>query len=98
MPADSVQEQVSRDFIVEGGIRYVQFDSTRAAGFTEALRIAELAEQHGGMVAHGARIARASRPRHAALRLWCRIARRTRDRPAGPRALPPSTRKCTTVI
>jgi L-alanine-DL-glutamate epimerase-like enolase superfamily enzyme len=40
-----------RDFIVSGGIRYVQFDATRAAGFTEALRIAQLAEQHGVMVA-----------------------------------------------
>jgi D-galactarolactone cycloisomerase len=40
-----------RDFIVEGGIRYVQFDATRAAGFTEALRIASLAEQHGVVVA-----------------------------------------------
>jgi D-galactarolactone cycloisomerase len=40
-----------RDFIVEGGIRYVQFDATRAAGFTEALRIAALAEQHGVVVA-----------------------------------------------
>jgi L-alanine-DL-glutamate epimerase-like enolase superfamily enzyme len=40
-----------RDFIVEGGIRYVQFDATRAAGFTEALRVAHLAEQHGVMVA-----------------------------------------------
>jgi D-galactarolactone cycloisomerase len=40
-----------RDFIVAGGIRYVQFDATRAAGFTEALRIAQLAEQHGIMVA-----------------------------------------------
>ena len=40
-----------RDFVVEGGIRYVQFDATRAAGFTEALRIAALAEQHGAMVA-----------------------------------------------
>jgi L-alanine-DL-glutamate epimerase-like enolase superfamily enzyme len=40
-----------RDFIVSGGIRYVQFDATRAAGFTEALRIAELAETHGVMVA-----------------------------------------------
>jgi L-alanine-DL-glutamate epimerase-like enolase superfamily enzyme len=40
-----------RDFIVEGGIRYVQFDATRAAGFTEALRIAGLAEQHGVVVA-----------------------------------------------
>jgi D-galactarolactone cycloisomerase len=40
-----------RDYIVEGGIRYVQFDATRAAGFTEALRIAALAEQHGVIVA-----------------------------------------------
>jgi L-alanine-DL-glutamate epimerase-like enolase superfamily enzyme len=40
-----------RDFIVHGGIRFVQFDATRAAGFTEALRIAELAAQHGVMVA-----------------------------------------------
>jgi L-alanine-DL-glutamate epimerase-like enolase superfamily enzyme len=40
-----------RDFIISGGIRYVQFDATRAAGFTEALRIAQLAEQHGVMVA-----------------------------------------------
>src|SRR5437868_3401385 len=40
-----------RDFIVAGGIRYVQFDATRAAGFTEALRIAHLAEQHGVMLA-----------------------------------------------
>jgi D-galactarolactone cycloisomerase len=40
-----------RDFIVQGGIRYVQFDATRAAGFTEALRIAALAEQHGVMIA-----------------------------------------------
>jgi len=31
-----------------GGIRYVQFDATRAAGFTEALRIAHLAEPQGG--------------------------------------------------
>src|SRR5216683_1201492 len=40
-----------RDFITSGGIRYVQFDATRAAGFTEALRVAALAEQHGVMVA-----------------------------------------------
>ena len=40
-----------RDFIVSGGVRYVQFDATRAAGFTEALRIAELAGQHGVMIA-----------------------------------------------
>jgi L-alanine-DL-glutamate epimerase-like enolase superfamily enzyme len=40
-----------RDFITVGGIRYVQFDATRAAGFTEALRVAQLAEQHGAVVA-----------------------------------------------
>jgi L-alanine-DL-glutamate epimerase-like enolase superfamily enzyme len=40
-----------RDFIACGALRYVQFDSTRAAGFTEALRIAHLAEQHGVMIA-----------------------------------------------
>ena len=40
-----------RDFITVGGIRYVQFDATRAAGFSEALRVAALAEQHGVMVA-----------------------------------------------
>ncbi|MFZ2005521.1 MAG: mandelate racemase/muconate lactonizing enzyme family protein [Stellaceae bacterium] len=40
-----------RDFITTGHIRYVQFDATRAAGFTEALRIAHLAEQHGAILA-----------------------------------------------
>jgi L-alanine-DL-glutamate epimerase-like enolase superfamily enzyme len=40
-----------RDFITIGGVRYIQFDSTRAAGFTEALRIAQLAEQHGAILA-----------------------------------------------
>jgi L-alanine-DL-glutamate epimerase-like enolase superfamily enzyme len=40
-----------RDFIAGSGVRYVQFDATRAAGFTEALRIAELAEQHGAIIA-----------------------------------------------
>ena len=40
-----------RDFIANGAIRYVQFDSTRYAGFTEALRVAQLAEQHGVMIA-----------------------------------------------
>jgi D-galactarolactone cycloisomerase len=40
-----------RDFIASGAIRYVQFDATRYAGFTEALRIAALAEQHGVMIA-----------------------------------------------
>ncbi len=40
-----------RDFIASGAIRYVQFDSTRYAGFTEALRVAYLAEQHGVRIA-----------------------------------------------
>ena len=40
-----------RDFITIGGIRYVQFDGTRAGGFTEALRVAQLAEQHGAILA-----------------------------------------------
>lgn len=41
----------ARDFITSGAIRYVQFDATRAAGLTEALRIAHLAEQHGVRIA-----------------------------------------------
>jgi L-alanine-DL-glutamate epimerase-like enolase superfamily enzyme len=40
-----------RDFIDSGAIRYVQFDSTRAAGFTESLRIAHYAEQRGVIIA-----------------------------------------------
>ena len=40
-----------RDFVASGAIRYVQFDSTRYAGFTEALRVAQFAEQHGVMIA-----------------------------------------------
>ena len=40
-----------RDFIDCGAIRYVQFDSTRHAGFTESLRIAHYAEQKGVMIA-----------------------------------------------
>ncbi len=40
-----------RDFIATGAIRYVQFDGTRYGGFTEALRVAALAEQHGVMIA-----------------------------------------------
>ena len=39
-----------RDFIECGAIKYLQYDSTRAAGFTEALRVAQLAEQHGVFV------------------------------------------------
>ncbi len=40
-----------RDFITSGAIRFVQFDATRYAGFTEALRIAHLAEQHRVIIA-----------------------------------------------
>ena len=40
-----------RDFITSGALRFVQFDATRHAGFTEALRIAALAEQHGVRIA-----------------------------------------------
>ena len=39
-----------RDFIECGAIRYLQFDATRAAGFSEGLRVARLAEQHGVFV------------------------------------------------
>jgi L-alanine-DL-glutamate epimerase-like enolase superfamily enzyme len=40
-----------RDFITSGAIRFVQFDATRHAGFTEALRVASMAEQHGVIIA-----------------------------------------------
>ncbi|HET7879518.1 MAG TPA: mandelate racemase/muconate lactonizing enzyme family protein [Acetobacteraceae bacterium] len=40
-----------RDFIDSGALRFVQFDSTRAAGFTESLRIAHYAEQKGVVIA-----------------------------------------------
>lgn len=40
-----------RDFIDSGALGYVQFDSTRHAGFTESLRIAHHAEQQGVMIA-----------------------------------------------
>ncbi len=40
-----------RDFIDSGAIRFVQFDSTRHAGFTESLRIAHYAEQKGVSIA-----------------------------------------------
>ena len=40
-----------RDLVASGAIRYVQFDSTRHAGFTESLRIAHLAEQYGVRIA-----------------------------------------------
>jgi L-alanine-DL-glutamate epimerase-like enolase superfamily enzyme len=40
-----------RDFIDSGAIRYVQFDSTRHAGFTESLRIAHYAAMRGVQIA-----------------------------------------------
>jgi L-alanine-DL-glutamate epimerase-like enolase superfamily enzyme len=40
-----------RDFIDSGAIRYIQFDSTRHAGFTESLRIAHYAELKGVSIA-----------------------------------------------
>jgi len=40
-----------RDFIDSGAIRYIQFDSTRHAGFTESLRIAHYAEVKGTSIA-----------------------------------------------
>jgi D-galactarolactone cycloisomerase len=40
-----------RDFIDSGALGFVQFDSTRAAGFTESLRIAHYAEQKGVSIA-----------------------------------------------
>ena len=41
----------ARDFIASGAIRYFQFDATRYAGFTEALRIAHFCEQQGVAIA-----------------------------------------------
>lgn len=40
-----------RDFIDAGGLEFVQFDSTRRAGFTESLRVAEYAAQHDVSIA-----------------------------------------------
>jgi len=40
-----------RDFIASGTVSFVQFDSTRHAGFTESLRIAGVAEQFGVRIA-----------------------------------------------
>jgi D-galactarolactone cycloisomerase len=41
----------ARDFIENGGIKFIQIDSTRHSGFTEHLRIAHMAEQHGVRIA-----------------------------------------------
>ena len=40
----------ARDFMTIGDVRYLMFDATRAAGFTEALRVAHMADQLGVMI------------------------------------------------
>lgn len=40
----------ARDFMTLGGVRYMMFDATRYAGFTESLRVAHLADQAGVMI------------------------------------------------
>ena len=41
----------ARDFIENGGIKFIQFDSTRHSGITEHIRIAHMAEQNGIFIA-----------------------------------------------
>ncbi len=41
----------ARDFIENGGIKFIQMDSTRHSGFTEHLRVAHMAEQNGVFIA-----------------------------------------------
>ena len=40
----------TRDFMTIGSIRYVMFDATRYAGFTESLRVSHMADQIGVMI------------------------------------------------
>ncbi len=40
----------ARDFMTVGAVRYIMFDATRAAGFTESLRVAHMADQLGVMI------------------------------------------------
>jgi len=40
----------TRDFMNNGSIRYVMFDGTRYAGFTESLRVAHMADHAGVMI------------------------------------------------
>jgi L-alanine-DL-glutamate epimerase-like enolase superfamily enzyme len=40
----------TRDFMNNGAIRYVMFDGTRYAGFTESLRVAHMADHAGVMI------------------------------------------------
>ncbi len=40
----------ARDFMTIGSVRYMMFDATRYAGFTESLRVSYLADQEGVMI------------------------------------------------
>ena len=40
----------ARDFMTIGCVRYMMFDATRYAGFTESLRVAHMADQEGVMI------------------------------------------------
>jgi D-galactarolactone cycloisomerase len=40
----------ARDFMTTGGVRYMMFDATRYAGFTESLRVSHIADQEGVMI------------------------------------------------
>ena len=40
----------ARDYMTIGGVRYMMFDATRYAGFTESLRVAYMADQEGVMI------------------------------------------------
>ena len=77
-----------RDFIVEGGIRYVQFDPRRRLHRGFAHRPARRAARGNARPAHRPRAARPSRACRAALRLRCRVTRWARDRPVGLWPLP----------
>ena len=40
----------ARDYMTLGGVRYMMFDATRYAGFTESLRVAHMADEAGVMI------------------------------------------------
>ena len=77
-----------RDFIVEGGIRYVQFDPRRRLHRGFAHRPARRAARGNARPAYRPRVARASRACVAALRLWGRGTRWGADRPFGVWTIP----------
>ena len=78
-----------RDFINSGAIGFVQFDSTRAAGFTESLRIAHYAEQKGVVIAP-----------HSALHVHAHLVSAFGDAAFGanPTEIPPAIRSITAFI